>query len=217
MPTRANAYWVDQVTRLKVDNENLGAPTLATRLGLIAEANARAQALGESALLVQARTDAPKEGWVSKWLREEWPKISREDRQKYALVYWPDTFESGALPYCAAAHTLELMRGRHRVAHLSAGEWRPRVRLARWFYKVSLASTGLDFEDRHALAFIMSLRDAGWPSAQEAAGSVEQWLLYGEDQELFSVLMGARLPSLDNVKKLLATGFDQQGEVNLNG
>lgn len=71
-----------------------------------------------------------------------------EDRQLYAYVRWPQSFEHGALPWEASAVVLDLLRNYPEAK-------RPTHRLAHWFWRITQAAPDCPFAWRYYLARTM--------------------------------------------------------------
>jgi hypothetical protein len=152
--------------------------------------------------------DPPSERWVSQWLRNDWPKVRDNERRQYGLVRWPGSFESGALPWEMSPQCLELLLLRQRLAEHKLGEWRPTVRLARWFYRISMAAPRLDARHRHVLAFMMTGHENGLFTPQ-IVEAVEAWLMHWERPQIYERIANRHLIELSEMELMLNRGFDQ--------
>lgn len=111
MPARTSELWRQRVFSTTENNPTLGAGR--TR-----------------ALLVEQYGDdneVPSERTVRS-IQEEYRGLPSKERRKYRLVYWPETFERGDLPWAGAEAVLVLLRSMHPN--------RPTVRFSRWFWHV---------------------------------------------------------------------------------
>ena len=87
------------------------------------------------------------------------------ERALYERVYWPESFEHGALPWEAAEAVLELIAFQEPK--------RPTVREARWFWRITQAAPGTRLAQRAGMAFNQSEAEV----RGEASRAVETALL----------------------------------------
>ncbi len=88
-------------------------------------------------------------------IRKEFLALPLEVQAGYKLVRWPDSFGSPDLPWEAASDVLELIRS------YPDGDYRCTVRLAWWFWRVTLAAPALDFVMRRTMATVLAERELG--------------------------------------------------------
>ena len=98
--------------------------------------------------------------------------LTDEERVPYQKVYWPESFESGALPWDASADTLEML---HAYLHHRD---RPSVRLARWFHHVSRAMPFARAANRMDVAAALTTAQAFGGDRYALARQLEGWLAY---------------------------------------
>ena len=171
MPAKIQDHWVDRITFLKSNNTEWGQPRLYNALW------------AEAAEL--DRTDVPSQGWIGKWLREEWPKLTDAQRRDYREVHWPETFERGDLPWEASRALLDFFVGRGRPDRI--GTERPTTLLARWYWRLyqvaqpeedewqhNLGPTELDRVEAMARQIAAHETSEGVP--EHALRAVEGWL-----------------------------------------
>lgn len=159
MPAKVDDHWKDRLVSLKVNNASWGGVRLW-------------QALQEDAK-ASGRSDTPSQGWVSKWLREDWPKVTEAERQGYRSFHWPENMERRDLPWEAGAAALELL------GHLeleSPGVKRPPIQFVRWFWRVSQIASGSSVEGRIIAATVLTSKESG--GAGGLVQGVEWWLAY---------------------------------------
>ena len=149
MPARVDSYWEARLKSVKSNNPNWGGPRLWRTL------QEEATAVG--------RPDAPSQGWVSKWLREGWPKVSDAERRGHRMVYWPESFEHGDLPWEAAQAALELLG--HFFQHPRSS--RPPVSLGRWFWRATQVAADTSTRDRVRVAAILRAAESVDPPESE--------------------------------------------------
>ena len=122
MPTpRTHPAWIERIKQLRADDPKLTAHRIAQALHT--EALKPGSDLPDASLVPSERTIG----------RVSLPEDAHE-RALYERVYWPETFEHGALPWEASPVVLEL------IALMEPK--RPTVRLARWYWRVSLVAPG---------------------------------------------------------------------------
>lgn len=96
--------------------------------------------------------------------RQDWPsprtvqhrydqhsKSSEEDKRQAALVRWPQSMGNADLPWEASAAVLDLLRYRDEN-----GLGRPKVRLAKWFWRITLAHPDSETVNRAAYAAFLA-------------------------------------------------------------
>ena len=138
MPAKKDRYWVERVLSIKGQNETWGQERIERALDKEAE---------EKNL-----TGSPSTATIGRILRREWKTLSPEKKAQYRLCYWPESMERGDLPWDASASALEL---------LGLRSWRHTIRVAKWFWRVSMAAPDLSAEQRLDLAMWFVSREAG--------------------------------------------------------
>ena len=85
-------------------------------------------------------TDAPHLRTVQR-LYGDYLKLPLEVRREQGLFRWPRTMELGLLPWDASRSVLDLLRYRDQQ-----GLPRPTVRVAKWYWRIRLASPGIPIQ-----------------------------------------------------------------------
>ena len=116
MPVKVSTDWEESLIALKASKGEWGAVRLW-------------RALQEEAT-EKSRTDAPSQGWVSKWLREVWPKVTEDERRDRRSFRWPESMGSDGLPWEASSALLDLLRRKSPDGELR----RPTNGVARWYW-----------------------------------------------------------------------------------
>jgi hypothetical protein len=106
-------------------------------------------------------------------------------RRHNALVRWPETWLAGTLPWESSQAILELLRYRDQRQ-----VERPTVRVALWFWRVSLAAPSEHIDHRASFANFLStfeiFRDFGYSEPAVDPRSLEWYLAYrpwlGDDE-----------------------------------
>lgn len=93
-------------------------------------------------------------------------------------VYFPETFQSDDLPWDAAPYVVQLLRY-YPTLEGADRSYRPTIRLARWFYRLSLIVPSSPISSRTAMSVMLALSD----EAKEGANGwvnrvVELWLIH---------------------------------------
>ena len=118
MPLKTDDYWVRRM-------RSLFANTTLSDEGVVRELKAEAED--------GSRHDEPSLRTVNRY-RAAWRRLSAEERSVWRSVRWPESMESGDLPWEASATALELL------GYYAVVKRRPLVALARWFWRVTLAA-----------------------------------------------------------------------------
>ena len=122
MPTRVDDYWKERVFSVKANNLSWGAGRIGRELDKVAKE--------------QDRTGPPSERWVGDRLKD-WEKLSASEQAEYREFHWPTSMQRGDLPWQAGT-ALKLL-----TLRLEHPEWRPSIRLARWYQYVEEAAPDL--------------------------------------------------------------------------
>lgn len=153
MPTpRTHPAWIERIKQLRADDPKLTAHRIAQALHT--EALKPGSDLPDASLVPSERTIG----------RVSLPEDAHE-RALYERVYWPESFEHGALPWEAAEAVLELIAFQEPK--------RPTVREARWFWRITQAAPGTRLAQRAGMAFNQSEAEV----RGEASRAVETALL----------------------------------------
>lgn len=166
---RSDTRWDNEIFKLTRENPKRGPGTVLRAL----EELAAQKGIGPEQLPSE-RTVARKQAWF----REQGPDYQRQ----FALVQWPETFESGDLPWEAAPLALRLLRRR----------WPKRVpvRQVLWVWRV--LQSGGDLHKAGTIGTVLAVTLPGTPSAADVRRKAERLLLGvpapdGEDNDLFFI------------------------------
>ena len=86
MPIIIESYWKERIKVIKSNNETYGAVRILEIL------RSRENELG-------LKYDGPSEATIGRLLKNEWATMPQEEKDSYRYVYWPETMESGRLPW----------------------------------------------------------------------------------------------------------------------
>lgn len=150
-------YWIDRIRQLVAENPR--KPSRAIHEELLG--------LGYS----PGGTYPPAPRTIDE-IKKAFIGLTDEERLPYQKVYWPESFESGALPWEASVDTLELL---HAYLHHRD---RPSVRMARWFHRVSRAMPFARAAHRLDVAAALTTAEALGGNRYEVARQIEGWLAY---------------------------------------
>lgn len=116
---------------------------------------------------------------------DDWWELSEGERNEYRAVRWPDTF-GAILPWESAPVVLPFL------ARFLARGRRPTVRVARWYYQVTVSSPSTPDEDRERWARGLALADHAPPKARDAMRARAERLVLGgsPDDENGPIAMG---------------------------
>jgi len=163
MPAKVDEIWGERVNSIKGAHPKWGAGRTYQELKLRAEAH--------------RRNDYPSERWVGQYLRDIWAVMDEEKQHQYSLLYWPESLERDELPWEASAACLELL-GRV-FAGGTLGEKRPTIRLARAFWRVTLAAPDLDAHKRVRFArFWSAWQSLGGHGVPQDLRNLERYLSF---------------------------------------
>jgi hypothetical protein len=154
-------FWRGKIEELTANSPKLGPKAAAQRFEKDPEC--------------AGRDDWPSESTIGRYQRA-FRKKDPAEQVGYRWLYWPQSFEEGALPWEAAAAVLEILR-----FYLDKGMGRPRIAIARWFWRLTQAAPDAPVNMRSTLAQLLhgaSISNAP-PSAQYWPEAVEGWLAYG--------------------------------------
>ena len=171
MPQRPiHEYWKDRIFHHAAQGEGLGA----THRLLVGES-----ANLEPHLRVEYGP-APSVRSIARIRLSDWDPKSKEEKDLYREFYYPEAMEHSQLPWEASAACLELLGRVFIGAATGLGEKRPTIRLARAFWRITLAAPDLSARKRVRFARMWSAWEAlGSNSNQQDRRNLESYLAYG--------------------------------------
>ena len=193
MPIITESYWKERIKVIKSNNETYGAVRILEIL------RSRENELG-------LKYDGPSEATIGRLLKNEWATMPQEERDSYRHVYWPETMESGRLPWYMSRSALELLRlakSEYLASEIEEEVWqRPSVNDVKWFWRVSESLPGhgipseydeLNVKARWLVARFLQMRDFGSldsanSSTSEITRFLEEAMIDGMDKEALSAL-----------------------------
>jgi hypothetical protein len=117
------------------------------------------------------RDDYPRERTVRRLRDKDFAELTEKERRQYRYFRWPESMEEDSLPWEGASAALELIRDR-------AGQPRPSIRLARWYWRVTqIAPDAPAFERRQAAGFL-ALAEVLGQGRDSVSRHVEGWAAY---------------------------------------
>ncbi len=170
---RIDIYWRNRVRELAEQNPRLSSRRIAARL--------------EEEAAALERTDSPSEKSV-RTIMAEHRKASPEERRSFSGVHWPESFGTPELPWEAAPAVLDLVR-------LTEGT-RPTVRVARWFWRLTLAGLADNSPEERAMWALLAAECEFSDGTDGVWRSIEQRLLQPESDSIEEALK----PYLDAVR-----------------
>ena len=200
MPIIIESYWKERIKVIKCNNETYGAVRILEIL------RSTEHELG-------LEYGGPSEATIGRLLKNEWAKLPQDQKDNYRDVYWPESMESGHLPWYMSGSALELLK-------LSRSEWisgrperrrnesdemvwqRPSVNDVKWFWRVSESLPGqtksseydeLNVKARWLVARFLQMRDfgsldSGSSSTSEITRFLEETMIEGMDREALGAL-----------------------------
>lgn len=193
MPIIIESYWKERIKVIKSNNETYGAVRILEIL------RSRENELG-------LEYDGPSEATIGRLLKNEWATMPQEERDSYRYVYWPETMESGRLPWYMSRSALELLKlakSEYVADQIDEEVWqRPSVNDVKWFWRVSESLPGrgtpseydeLNVKARWLVARFLQMRDFGSldsanSSTSEITRFLEEAMIDGMDKEALSAL-----------------------------
>ena len=193
MPIIIESYWKERIKVIKSNNETYGAVRILEVL------RSRENELG-------LEYDGPSEATIGRLLKNEWAVMPQEERDSYRQVYWPETMESGRLPWYMSRSALELLKlakSEYVASEIDEEVWqRPSVNDVKWFWRVSESLPGhgipseydeLNVKARWLVARFLQMRDFGSldsanSSTFEITRFLEEAMIDGMDKEALSAL-----------------------------
>lgn len=103
-------------------------------------------------------------------LRGEWEALTPAQRRPYEVLQWPESSDSGALPWEAAPALLDAM------ATYSGGGWRPPLPWARWYWRLHVAAPGAPAGTLATLAARLASDERSAQRDATLLRAVEGWL-----------------------------------------
>lgn len=140
-----------------------------------------------------ARDDWPSESTIGRYQRR-FRLLDEDKREAYKWFRWPESMETGALPWEAGPAALELLRFCER-----AGHERPLIGEVRWLWRVTaIAPDAPFFESGRYIAarfLLASEREAQTARGENLRRHVELWLAFhpwrsGSDAEAYTTALG---------------------------
>jgi len=193
VPIIIESYWKERIKVIKSNNETYGAVRILEIL------RSRENELG-------LEYDGPSEATIGRLLKNEWATMPEEERDSYRYVYWPETMESGRLPWYMSRSALELLKlakSEYVADQIDEEVWqRPSVNDVKWFWRVSESLPGrgtpseydeLNVKARWLVARFLQMRDFGSldsanSSTSEITRFLEEAMIDGMDKEALSAL-----------------------------
>ena len=140
-------------------------------------------------------------------IMERFKELPRAQQQPYTVFSWPESMESGALPWDASRVALDLLRDNYAIVG-SQKSVNPLVREVRWLWRVTQAIPDAPLDRRVSLAGLLHTIEnflapglLGLPENRPQAMAVFQWVMAfqpwrsPEDKEAYDGLP-------ENLKKL---------------
>jgi hypothetical protein len=105
-------------------------------------------------------------------IKKLWDGLTEDQRRLYREVHWPETFQSGALPWEAAPLTLEIMNGLEELEP----NIRPLVRNVLWAWRIKQAKPDAPAWDCWEAARSLAWWEQSPDDNKHVPGAIEAWL-----------------------------------------
>jgi hypothetical protein len=161
-------YWKERVKEHLADNRKATAKEIIEKL----ETEAEVLRTNESCHFVELSRQCPSTRSIARIKQEEWQQLTEKEKAEYGQFRFPESMEAGVIPWEASASCLTLLAMMDKDTN---GRVRPTVNIARWFWRLTLATPGLHAGTRYAIAVTLAThRGAGQPLPE----GLEMWLAY---------------------------------------
>jgi len=152
----------------------IGAHWLA-RIAVLAEnENLSAEAIGRRLLIEATPDDRPPVGrTIQRYLREHRAR-PLEEKLSFRYFSWPESMESGALPWEASKTALELLRFRREELLFTS---RPTNEEMRWFWRVTQAGPDAAIMERLEMAMKLYDHHTDYPAEDPETNRKVEWCL----------------------------------------
>ena len=184
MPKRSD--WTERLISVKAEHEDWGARKITKFL--------------EEKAAKQGGPLPPPWRTVARILARTWQPLEDDEKAEYRLFYWPESMESGDLPWEASGaglRCLELFELTH--------DWRPTVRLVRWFWKIVIATPGAPegvqwmIANRLAVADAWGILAGGGYRAMEGYLKSKPWESDDKEAKYRKAVGNGEIPGLDSI------------------
>ena len=139
MPLKTHDWWKHRIIEIKGINPDWGEIKLSNELEKIYKSGDFPREAGAP----------PVQRTIGRIIKREWEPLSEQEKTLYRYFSWPESMERGQLPWEASSYALEL------VSH-----WRyspaPTVRMALWYWRVSLAAPDAPAVTRFGIAELLA-------------------------------------------------------------
>lgn len=185
MPRQRVEQWRQRTFRIIAAEPKLGDKAIADRL------KAEDAKLGKG--------DYPSARTVRR-IRDEYGKLQEVERRQYQLFSWPGSMGEEDLPWEASPAALELLQH-----YRNNGFGRPLLRLAKWYWRASLASPGMAMPDRMEIARTLAAAEVLGGVSEKEGQNIERALATsGTYEAVEGVLMPADRDEFLEVMALFA-------------
>jgi len=153
-------HWRDKVFTLVAEQPNLSAASIEAKLH-------------EQANVEGIEEEPPSARTIGR-IREEFSRLSEAQQGEYAYARWPESFQSGALPWEAGRLVLDLMAELRRLS-----QPRPLLRHAKWYWRITQVAPDLGIMYRWRIANHAAVLETQGKLAQpEDTRRIEWWLAF---------------------------------------
>lgn len=158
---RTEGIWVETIRMLTEKDRRLGPLGIRSRLKEVVAGVENAGGVKVPSLRTIGR------------IQKQYKGLPPAERLKYRLFYWPESMQSGVLPWEASTDALTLLRYYHHDRRVG----RPLLVVVKWFWWVSQAVPDSSVEMRESLARQLGASEIAG-SLQEVSREVEWFLAY---------------------------------------
>ncbi len=158
-------YWRQQVKYILAENQRISISDILHLLDAKAELLQKSDEATERTL----SNNVPSPRTISR-VRDEWRAMEQSERVQYQQFFWPESMQSGALPWEASSAGLELLMW----LDSNGVRERPPIRLVMWYWRVIQASRDMSRAQSFSIAAELTRQEG---NGQAPGNPGAEWLM----------------------------------------